>query len=153
MAFYTRLYFLTVPVFFALDMIWLGLVAVDFYQANLRHLLATEVNWPAAILFYAVYIGGILFYAVRPVLETGSGTRTNPDNNLSKSRGPVKASQLGALFGFFTYATYDLTNLATLAGWPVNVVVVDIAWGMILCALVAGSSCYLGQKMRARDQG
>lgn len=120
MTFWFKLYLFTVPVFFAIDMLWLGYLARNFYKTQLQHLLSPEVNWPAAFLFYFVYIAGILFFAVRPGLS-------------AQSLGI--ACLYGALFGFFTYATYDLTNLATLAGWPLSVTIVDLAWGAaITCA-------------------
>lgn len=127
--FWFKLYLLTVPVFFAVDMIWLGYVARNFYKEQLQALLSPQVNWTAALLFYCIYIAGILFFAVRPGLETGS---------------LAKACLLGALFGFFTYATYDLTNLATLRDWPILVTAVDIAWGTVLCTLVGGGSYLIG---------
>lgn len=127
--FWLKLYLLTIPVFFAIDMLWLGYVARNFYKNQLNHLLSPEVNWPAALIFYLIYIVGIIFFAVRPGLEVDSLART---------------CVLGALFGFFTYATYDLTNLATLRNWPLAVVVVDIAWGTLLCTLVGGASYMLG---------
>lgn len=127
--FWLKLYLLTIPLFFAIDMIWLGYAARNFYKNQLSHLLSPDVNWPAALLFYFIYIIGILFFAVRPGLEVESLVRT---------------SVLGALFGFFTYATYDLTNLATLRNWPLPVVVVDILWGTVLCTLVAGGSYLIG---------
>ena len=127
--FWLKLYLLTIPVFFAIDMLWLGYAARKFYKNQLGHLLSPEVNWPAALIFYFVYIVGIIFFAVRPGLEADSLART---------------CLLGALFGFFTYATYDLTNLATLRNWPLPLVVVDIAWGTLLCTLVGGASYMLG---------
>ena len=130
--FWVKLYLATIPVFFAIDMLWLGVLARSFYQTNLRHLLSPEVNWPAAFVFYFIYIVGILLFAVRPGLEAQSLGR---------------ACLWGALFGFFTYATYDLTNLATLRDWPLNVVLVDIAWGTVLCTLVAGGSYLLALKL------
>ena len=130
MAYYFKLYLLTVPVFFAIDLIWLGLVARSFYQKHLGYILSPEVNWPAAIVFYLIYIVGIIFFAVRPALEVESLSR---------------ALLLGAFFGFITYATYDLTNLATLKDWPLIVVIVDIAWGTVLCALVATGSFLIGR--------
>ncbi|NLC71977.1 MAG: DUF2177 family protein [Desulfuromonadaceae bacterium] len=123
--FWLKLYLLTVPVFFAIDMIWLGFAARNFYKEQLHSLLSPQVNWGAALLFYFIYIAGILIFAVRPGLEAASLART---------------CLFGALFGFFTYATYDLTNLATLRDWPVLVTVVDIAWGTLLCTLVGGMS-------------
>ena len=127
---YLKLYLLTVPVFFAVDLLWLGLLAKDLYQRNLAHLLSPQVNWPAAIVFYIIYIAGIILFAVRPGLDQQS---------------LAKAAIWGALFGFFTYATYDLTNLATLRDWPVKIVVADIAWGTLLCTVVASASYLMGR--------
>jgi uncharacterized membrane protein len=131
-AFWLKLYLLTVPVFFLIDMIWLGFVARNFYKEQLHSLLSPQVNWTAALLFYFIYIAGILFFAVRPGLEAGSLAR---------------ACLYGALFGFFTYATYDLTNLATLRDWPVLVSVVDIGWGTLLCTLVSGAAYLIGARL------
>jgi uncharacterized membrane protein len=131
-SFWVKLYLLTVPLFFVVDMIWLGLIARGFYQQQLQRFLAPQVNWSAAMLFYLLYIGGILFFAVNPALTSGT---------------VVRAATLGALFGFFTYATYDLTNLATLDRWPVKVVVVDIAWGSALCAVVATGAFLIGKRL------
>ena len=118
---FLSLYALAIPVFFVLDMLWLGVVARDFYQARLAHLMG-EVQWGAAILFYLIFLVGLTFFAIWP---------------------NVNAAHLwqpflyGALFGFFTYATYDLTNLATLRDWPLSVVIVDMLWGTVLGGTVA----------------
>jgi len=130
--FWVKVYLLTVPVFFAIDMLWLGFLARSFYQDRLGHLLSPEVNWPAAISFYLIYIGGILFFAVAPAMSRDSLAR---------------ATFLGALFGFFTYCTYDLTNLATLKDWPKAVVAVDILWGVVLCAAVASASFLIARRL------
>jgi uncharacterized membrane protein len=121
-SFYLKLYALTVPVFFAIDMLWLGVVAKGFYQRKLGFILSPSINWAAAITFYLIFIVGILIFAVRPAVNSNSW---------------VQAAVLGALFGFFTYATYDLSNLATIKNWPLVVVVADIVWGMCLCTLTA----------------
>lgn len=123
--FYIKLYLLTIPVFFAIDLLWLGVIAKGLYQKNLAHLLSPEVNWPAAMAFYLMYIAGIILFAVKPAIDGQS---------------LAKAALWGALFGFFTYATYDLTNLATLKDWPLKIVVIDIAWGTFLCTCVASGS-------------
>lgn len=127
--FWLKLYLLTLPVFLALDLLWLGVLARRFYAEQLAAFLQPQVDGVAAFGFYLIYIVGLLFFAVRPALETGS---------------LGKAVLLGALFGFFTYATYDLTNLATLRGWPVRVTVVDLAWGTVLGALVSGAGQRIG---------
>lgn len=124
------LYLLTIPVFFGIDMIWLGVIAKAFYRNNLGHLLRPDVNWSAALVFYLLYIAGILIFATMPALEKKS---------------LYQAVVLGGLFGFFAYATYDLTNMATLKGWPLNVVIVDILWGIVLSASVAAASFLIGR--------
>ena len=128
--FYLKLYLLTVPVFFAIDILWLAYAARGFYKNNLGHLLSPEVNWPAAAVFYLVFIAGILIFAVVPALKSGS---------------IGKAVLWGALFGFFTYATYDLTNMATLRNWPLKVAAADILWGIVLCSSVAAISTLTGR--------
>ena len=128
---FTYLYLLTVPVFFLIDMLWLGVVAKDFYQVKLASFLG-PVNWTAAIIFYLIFIVGIIIFAVAPALESNSLT---------------KALVLGALFGFFTYATYDFTNLATLKDWPILVVVVDVIWGAVLSGSVAVASYLIGKSL------
>jgi len=115
-------YGITVPIFFAIHLVWLVVVAKSFYRQHLGHLLAAEVRWGPAILFYLVFIAGLVFFAVRPALAAGSATR---------------ALGYGALFGLVTYATYDLTNHATLRDWPAIVTAVDLAWGSVLSASVA----------------
>lgn len=128
--FFAKLYLLTVPVFFAIDLLWLGVIAKTFYRDNLAHVLSPTVNWPAALSFYLIYIAGILYFAVAPALAQDSLGR---------------AILNGALFGFFTYITYELTNIATLPSWPLKVVIVDTLWGIALCASVAAGSFMIGK--------
>ncbi len=128
--FYLKLYLLTVPVFFLIDILWLGLIARGFYRTQLSDFLSDSVNWTAAMVFYFLYIVGIIFFAVAPALDATSWQ---------------KAVLYGALFGLFTYATYDLTNLATLNNWPIKVVIVDILWGIVLCTSVAFCSYQIGK--------
>ena len=114
-------YVLTALVFFAIDLVWLGLVARDLYQRFLGHLLG-DVRWGAAVVFYLLFIAGIFIFAIMPALDRDSA---------------MHALLMGGLFGFFTYATYDLTNLATLEGWPLGIVFIDIGWGVVLTGVVA----------------
>ena len=114
-------YLLTALVFFAIDLVWLGLVARGLYQRFLGHLLG-DVNWGAALIFYLLFIVGIFIFAIMPAVDRESAGH---------------ALLMGGLFGFFTYATYDLTNLATLEGWPLGIVFIDIAWGIVLTGTVA----------------
>lgn len=115
------LYAISVPVFFIIDMIWLGVIASSFYRDRIGHMM--EINWPAAVIFYLVFLVGLTYFATYPAMSGSSAWQS--------------ALMLGALFGFFTYATYDMTNLATLRDWPISLVVVDIIWGTILGAAVA----------------
>ncbi len=126
------LYLLTVPVFFAIDMTWLGFIARNFYKNQLGFLMRTDIVWWAAILFYLLFIVGILYYAVLPAHEAGDWTR---------------ALVLGALFGFFTYMTYDLTNYSTIKDWPLAIVLVDTLWGVVLSASVATISYFIAGKI------
>ncbi|WP_323756189.1 DUF2177 family protein [Roseivirga sp.] len=117
-------YLLTTIVFFAIDLVWLGVVAKNLYNKHLGGLLADQVNWTAAIIFYLLFIVGIYIFAIVPAVNKES----------------LKyAIMMGALFGFFTYATYDLTNLATLKDWPIKIVFIDIIWGSVLTAAVSAS--------------
>lgn len=123
------LYLLTIPVFFGIDMIWLGLVANKFYQRQIGQYLKTNPNWTAAIVFYLIYIIGILIFAVLPNLD----------------KGPARVVLFGALFGFFAYATYDLTNYSTIKDWPFSLTVVDIIWGTVLTGSVALVSYFIAK--------
>lgn len=132
MFFYLKLYALTLPVFLLVDMVWLGIVAKGFYRKHLGYLLSPEVNWAAALGFYLLFIAGILMFAVLPALEKNSWGR---------------AAALGAMFGLMTYATYDMTNLATVRNWPVIVTVVDILWGMCLCTVVSSWGFWIARRL------
>ena len=117
-----QLYVVTAIFFFVIDILWLGVIAKKFYNKHLARFFRERVNWTAAIIFYCLYILGIMIFAILPGISCASLVRT---------------VILGVLYGLFTYATYDLTNLATLKDWPVKIVVVDILWGMVLCGLVS----------------
>jgi uncharacterized membrane protein len=119
---YAAAYLAAAIAFLVLDLVWLGWIAGGFYRSALGGLLLETPNIPAAVAFYALYLAGVLVFAVRPAFAAKSLR---------------KAVVSGALFGFFAYATYDLTNLATLKGWSLAVSVVDILWGTVLTALTA----------------
>jgi uncharacterized membrane protein len=119
---FLKLYIVAVVTFFVIDLVWLGVVARSFYRNQMGHLLRTDVNWAAAIVFYLVFVVGIVVLAVWPAVER-------------QSLGHAIA--LGALLGLVTYAAYDLTNLATLEGFPFGVVLVDMTWGTVLCGSVS----------------
>lgn len=116
-------YFATALVFLAVDYVWLSQIATRFYFDRIGHLLMDKPNMGAAGAFYIIYVVGIVIFAVAPAL---------------KSESLAIAIIYGAMFGFFTYATYDVTNYATLRDWPVIVTVVDVAWGTVLSAFSAG---------------
>ena len=121
MIYYLKLYLVTFSAFIVIDMVWLGLVARTFYQKHLGFIMAPSPNWIAAIIFYLLFIAGLLFFVVMPGLKDDS----------------LKTSLLrAAMFGLITYGTYDLTNLATVKDWPVLVTVVDMIWGMVLSVVV-----------------
>jgi uncharacterized membrane protein len=105
-----------------IDGVWLGVIAKKLYYTELGKLLLEKPNMTAAILFYVIYVVGIVVFAINPAIEKGSWQ---------------VALWQGALFGFVAYATYDLTNLATLKGWSEKIVIIDMLWGALLTAVVA----------------
>jgi len=127
-----KLYLIALPVFFAIDMVWLGLVAKGFYRRQIGSLMRSPVNWVAAIVFYLLFILGLVVFVVAPAMDHESW---------------VRALLYGALFGFIAYATYDLTNLATLRNWPLLVTVVDLIWGAALAASVSVITYAIGTSL------
>jgi uncharacterized membrane protein len=128
--FYLKLYLSTVVAFFAIDMLWLGLVARNMYSKYLGFLLSPKPNWIAAIVFYLLFILGLIVFAVIPGL---------------KAESLKTALLLAALFGLVTYATYDLTNLATLKNWPLGITIIDMVWGVVLSCIVTWISFLVGK--------
>lgn len=129
---FIKLYLIALPVFFAIDMIWLGLVAKNFYKNQIGFLMTPNINWVAAIIFYLLFIVGLVIFVITPAVEKGSW---------------MYALLLGALFGLIAYATYDLTNLATLKDWPLLVTIVDLAWGAVLAASVSVITYFITSKI------
>jgi uncharacterized membrane protein len=121
-------YLLTLLVFLIIDMFWLGLLAKNLYQKYLGGFLTDSVNWTAAFIFYLIFVAGISIFVIYPSVLKGSASN---------------AILMGALFGIFTYSTYDLTNLATLKGWPLNIVFIDILWGAFISAIVGFSGFHI----------
>lgn len=126
------LYLLTLAIFFLIDMVWLGLVAKNFYRRRLGEMLSPKVNWAAAVLFYLLFIAGLLVFVILPALSRG---------------GALQALWRGAFFGLIAYATYDLSNLATLRNWPLAVTAVDLAWGSVLGAAVSFLGALAGSRL------
>lgn len=119
---YVVAYIATAVVFLGLDALWLGVVAQTAYRRWIGHLMADDINMMAAFWFYLAYVIGLLIFAVAPAFRDGAWTT---------------AMIYGALFGFFAYGTYEMSNFATLRDWPIRMVVVDLAWGTILSAVAA----------------
>lgn len=129
---FVKLYAIALPVFFAIDMAWLGLVANKFYKSHIGFLMKSDINWVAAGLFYLLFVIGLVLFVIAPAVEKGSWTR---------------AILYGALFGLIAYATYDLTNLATLKDWPLLVTLVDLTWGAVLAASVSVVTYFIADKI------
>lgn len=120
-----RDFFIAFTLFMVIDMVWLIFIARSLYQKYLGYLMSSTVNWPAALLFYILFIIGMLFFVIHPALQKDA---------LSY------ALLAGALFGLVTYATYDLTNLATIRDWPILITVIDLVWGTTVSTLTSGLS-------------
>ncbi len=127
-----RLCAIALPVFFVIDMIWLGLVAKDFYRNQIGSLMKPEVNWTAAIIFYLIFIAGLVVFVITPAIENASWKH---------------AMVYGAFFGFVCYATYDLTNLAVAKDWPLVVTLVDLVWGAVLAASVSIATYFIAMRI------
>ena len=123
-------YVIAFIVFLAIDALWLGLVAPKFYKAQIGHLMAEKPNLIAALVFYLIFIAGLVYFVLLPAVTNDSW---------------VIAFANGALFGFVTYATYDLTNYATLKNWPLTMVIVDLTWGLALSTSVSLVSYFIIQ--------
>ena len=120
---YIAAYGATLFLMLLLDALWLGFVAKAWYQQGIGHLMAADPKLGVAALFYAIYALGLVVFVVLPACTS------SPSASLSETM------LRGALFGFFAYATYDLTNWATLKDWPWTVAVVDIAWGAVVSSV------------------
>lgn len=129
---FVKLFLIALPVFFAIDMVWLALVAKNFYQKQIGFLMKPDINWLAAIIFYLLFITGLIIFVITPAMVKQSW---------------VHALLYGALFGLVTYATYDLTNLATVKDWPLLVTVVDLVWGSVLAASVSVITYWIANRI------
>ena len=127
-------YVLTFSAFIIIDLVWLGFIAKGIYQKWLGHLMADEVNWTAAIIFYLIFIAGLSIFVIYPAVHKDSISH---------------AIIYGALLGVLTYSTYDLTNLATLKGWPWQLVLIDIVWGAVLSASVCAAGFYINSWIKS----
>ena len=114
-------------------MVWLGVVAKKFYRSQIGFMMRPDINWTAALLFYLLFIFGLVHFVIAPAMERQSW---------------LVALINGALFGLITYATYDLTNLATAKDWPLAVTIVDLLWGPVLSASVSVISYLVAVRFR-----
>lgn len=128
---YIKMYFITLIVFFAIDLTWLGVIAKNLYRQQLGFIMKENVNWVAAISFYMIFILGVVYFIVNPAILKDSWRY---------------ALFIGMLFGFITYATYDLTNLATLKDWPLKITVIDLIWGTSLGGLTSVISFFINRR-------
>ncbi|MCA9765790.1 MAG: DUF2177 family protein [Carnobacterium sp.] len=112
-----KYYSIAFTVFLIIDLIWLGLVAKNLYRQELGFIMSDKPNWVAAIIFYLIFIAGLVFFVINPAIIDNSWTY---------------ALFAGMFLGFLTYATYDLTNLATLKDWPLKITIIDLVWGTTL---------------------
>jgi uncharacterized membrane protein len=129
---FIRLFIIALPVFFLIDMVWLVLVAKKFYNEQLGFLMKPNVNLTAVIIFYLLFVGGLVTFVIAPAVEKHSWAH---------------ALIYGIFFGLVTYATYDLTNIATLKDWPLLVTIVDLLWGMAVAGSVSVLTFLINQKI------
>ena len=123
-----RNYLITFIVYFTIEMVWLGLLARKIYEKHLGYLMADKPNLMVSLIYFIIVVWGLIFFAIYPALTKSS---------LSY------AIIAGALFGFMTYATYIMTNLATLKDWPLFITLIDVSWGTVLNSQTAGLSFYI----------
>ena len=117
-----KLYLIALPVFLGIDMVWLTLIAKNFYAKQIGFLMTKNPNLIAALVFYMIFIAGLVFFVIAPALD---------------KKVWLQALLGGAFFGLVTYATYDLTNLATIKDWPLIITFIDLLWGMTVSATVS----------------
>jgi len=124
-------YFVAFIIFLVIDMLWLTVIAKNLYSKYLGYLMTDKVNFIAAFIFYILFIIGLVIFVINPGLEAKS---------------LLKTVGLASLFGLITYATYDLTNLATIKNWPLNITIIDLIWGTTLSTLVSAISFLILKK-------
>ena len=129
---FLKLYFIAVPIFLMIDLVWLGLIAKNVYQKYMGHLMRSVPNWPVAFTFYLLFVIGLVIFAIYPAVRNSSWTY---------------ALLYGSLFGFFTYMTFDLTSLAVLKDWPWEIVIIDIIWGVVLSSSVSVATYFIAKSI------
>lgn len=129
---FIKLYLIALPVFLAIDAVWLVLIAKNFYAKHIGYLMAKKPNLFAALIFYLIFIAGLTFFVITPALDKKTWTY---------------ALLAGIFFGLVTYATYDLTNLATIKNWPLIITIIDLIWGMSVSAAVSVATYFIALKL------
>jgi uncharacterized membrane protein len=129
---FLKLYILALPIFLGIDFAWLTLIAKNFYAKQIGYLMAKNPNIFAALIFYLIFIAGLIFFVISPALDKRMWTY---------------ALFAGAFFGLVTYATYDLTNLATVKDWPIVVTIIDLIWGTVVAAAVSVITYFVASKI------
>ena len=127
---FIKIYLIAVPIFFLIDLTWLGLIAKNIYQKYMGHLMRPTPNWTAAVIFYLLFIVGLVIFAIYPAIRNNSWSY---------------ALFYGAMFGFFTYMTFDLTSLAVIKDWRWQIVIIDIIWGIVLSSSVSVLAYLIGK--------
>ena len=122
---------ITFPILLVIDILWIGVIGNGFYRSELGTMLRPDVVWPAAIAFYVIYCLALAYFVIQPGVASGS---------------LLKLALTAAFFGFAAYATYDLTNLATLNGWSPLVTLVDLVWGTVVTVIVSSATFFIAMK-------
>ncbi len=135
---FIKLYLISLPIFSLIDLLFVGVIARDFYKEQIGHLMAPEIRWGAVFFFYLFYLFGLVFFAVLPSIREKSW---------------IQALLYGALFGFICYSTYDLTNLATLVKWPIKMVYYDLIWGALISGTVSVITYLIGKNFTRSKVG
>lgn len=125
---YVKMYLIAFVIFLIIDAIWLGIISKDLYKNEIGHLMTDKPNFIAALIFYLIFLVGIVYFVINPAIE---------------AQDFAKLLVSAALFGLITYATYDLTNLATLQNWPIKITIIDLIWGTSLSVIVSSATYYI----------
>lgn len=125
---YMKMYLIAFVIFLVIDSIWLGFVAKNLYKEEIGHLMCNKPNFIAAAVFYLIFLIGLVYFVINPAIEVED---------------IVKLLVSASLFGFITYATYDLTNLATLESWPIKITIIDLIWGTSLSVMVSSATYFI----------
>ncbi|MGM0629211.1 MAG: DUF2177 family protein [Patescibacteria group bacterium] len=128
---FIKLFLIAFVVFLIIDLIWLGVIARGVYAEEIGFLMKKDVNWQAALIFYVIFVAGLVLFVINPAVTSASF---------------LNALIFGAVFGLVTYSTYDLTNLSVLKDWPLKITVIDIIWGTVLASSVSVVTYYIATK-------